>query len=1184
MFKRITVLILCALFVFGTVTLAAENQVIYYVSEKSETGGNGSFERPFKTLEEARNAVKKLKNRTGYPTNGVCIYIREGNYEPLSLTGADSGADNAPVTYSAYNGEKVVISGGGKLNFSDFKISSDERIRSEAKGKIYEYDLKENGISDYGSLGVTGHSQYYLSIWGWAPIEAGTANPTVLFDGEQMTLARYPNNGYMNISRVYEYGSVSDKNENPAAQMVGMKFSLNDDRVSSWANAAEPWIFGLWKYDWSDMTTPIVNIDKNLKTIETKYASPFSVDSGRPVYVYNLLEELDVPGEWFYDKNNGKIYIYPTNENKNAEIRLGFKNQTLLNISGAKNIVIDGISFIASRGSGVAITECENVKLVNCEVSNVSGNGIHVDNKNNTVSNCEVYNIGQRGIAVYGGSLTDFSGNIVSNNTVHDVGRFVKMLTPGIYISSVGAEIKNNTVYDCPQIGIIFSGNFNLIEGNNIHDVMLESTDGGAIYAGQRYEHWGNILRKNIISDIRYKSGGAYGIYLDDCLSGTKIEGNIISNIGGSGIFNHGGRSNEIIGNTIKNAAAGISYTGFMGSADPRTVWDFVDESAINDPVRRELLGERFYNIPNDDPVEPKYGIVKDNICVNVDEPLGISPGYRDITMRWIYENNELKIPETYYFKEDFESADIGTAAEKFGFSAENEAAVGVGKNDSKAMISDGGNIEFYPEIQDGITEIALNVSGGGISLCDSGGEIVSADLSGEEYSEIKYVIDTVGGYVDFYMGGELKKSIGNNTSKNLTIKSTAKEIDNIYVKKIIGQSVAEVFPKNNAKISMTGKISVKFQYAVNVKNIADCITIMENGTEIPVHTVSLQNDGKTINIKAKLKPNSNYNVIISKNTGSLSVDENMGKDYVFNFKTTEQNILYRENFEDFGDEKMPSAAELGFVSNNSGLYAEIGKKDGNTAIKMTSEALSEASFVNENIGSISYPKNVPIEITYDVYFENRTRCLQHFAALMAGIWVNNTSYGETFYYHNSWNNYHCIPNGSWYNIKYRIDPKEGEITYYVNNSEIWKRSGAVGVPEWLTLATTNIKNPLNCPAYTEGAEPLVIWFDNFEISAESIELKIKDENGGDVESLADKNGRILKAEVLFPNSMKDEYFSIIAVKNSKGQLQKIYKARSNEKIDVSIPEQNNEKYVIEVYAFKDLTDINPGAEKIVFE
>lgn len=648
MIKRILAILMCMLFVQSFTAFAAEDDsVTYFVSANAEESGDGSFESPFKTLDEAKAAVKKLKDGNAYPEKGVTVYLRGGQYKvphSFKLEEGDGGTETGPVTYSSYGNEQVTLVGGAEIDFSDFRISSDSRIRSEAAGKVYSYNLRDNDIEDYGELSVTGHSQYYLYTAGWATSDGGNPTPTVLFDEKTMTLARYPNEGYTYIEKVYDKGGFGDKNVDPDATMQGMSFSVTDSRVANWTTATDPWVFGYWFFDWSDMTTPVTSIDPDTRIVKTKYSTVFSVAENRPVYFYNMLEELDAPGEWFYDKRDGMFYIYPVNENKNAKIVLGFSNDPVIRIEGAEHVVIRGLTCKGTRSVGISV-DSNNVKILCCEVSDTSNNGINANGKNILIDGCNVYRIGQRGISINGGAIDDLSNNIVSNNIIHDVAQKTRMMMPGIICQGCGVTVRNNLVYNCPQIGINFSGCFNVIEYNHIHDVMQESTDGGAIYAGQRYEHWGNVLRGNVIHNVRYGLGGSYGIYLDDCLSGTTVTENVIYNIGGTGIFNQGGRSNTYTKNVIANSGAGISIVGFMGDNNPRTVWNFVSEEAINDPARRELLGEEFYNIPNDDPVNPKYNKTKDNLVFGCSTGLTVGTGFRPVTIDWMHENNDLEDP-----------------------------------------------------------------------------------------------------------------------------------------------------------------------------------------------------------------------------------------------------------------------------------------------------------------------------------------------------------------------------------------------------------------------------------------------------------------------------------------------------------------------------------------------------------
>ncbi len=88
-------------------------QQVFYVSPEGRNSGTGAVDKPFATLEKARETVK-LSDAEGEKK----VYLRGGTYylsDTFVLTSEDSGTADHPVTYQAYPGEEVIISGGTKL-------------------------------------------------------------------------------------------------------------------------------------------------------------------------------------------------------------------------------------------------------------------------------------------------------------------------------------------------------------------------------------------------------------------------------------------------------------------------------------------------------------------------------------------------------------------------------------------------------------------------------------------------------------------------------------------------------------------------------------------------------------------------------------------------------------------------------------------------------------------------------------------------------------------------------------------------------------------------------------------------------------------------------------------------------------------------------------------------------------
>jgi len=93
-----------------------------YVAPGGSDANTGSKTNPLATIVKARDKVRSLNS-----SEPVTVYLRGGTYEltrPVVFTPKDSGTAHAPVTYCAYPGEQVVISGGQKLRLQ-WKLGRD---------------------------------------------------------------------------------------------------------------------------------------------------------------------------------------------------------------------------------------------------------------------------------------------------------------------------------------------------------------------------------------------------------------------------------------------------------------------------------------------------------------------------------------------------------------------------------------------------------------------------------------------------------------------------------------------------------------------------------------------------------------------------------------------------------------------------------------------------------------------------------------------------------------------------------------------------------------------------------------------------------------------------------------------------------------------------------------------------
>ena len=217
-----------------------------------------------------------------------------------------------------------------------------------------------------------------------------------------------------------------------------------------------------------------------------------------------------------------------------------------------------------------------------------------------------------------------YANNIIENNIIKSYAKVYKCYTPAININGVGNVVSENEIYDAPHNAILLGGQMNLVELNYIHDVCLETSDSGAIYAGGTFSGQGNVIRYNYFENILRNALGYVNnaVYLDNMYSSAKVYGNIFYSCESAALLG-GGRANEFYNNIVIDCANSITV-------DARGTWsDSWKETAQNrvNSLKNEfpyynqgIWKEKFphlSNVEEDEPELPKYNKVYNNVYYN---------------------------------------------------------------------------------------------------------------------------------------------------------------------------------------------------------------------------------------------------------------------------------------------------------------------------------------------------------------------------------------------------------------------------------------------------------------------------------------------------------------------------------------------------------------------------------------
>jgi hypothetical protein len=489
--KNINVIIVAF---FSFCTLQAKT---IYVSTSGNDANAGTKDAPVQSFEKAQQLA-----RTQSKSESVEIIFADGVYY-LPNTITFKAADNkATVTYRALHEGKAIISGGSLLSL---------------KWQVYK-----NGIFVANIAGNPLIDQLYIN-------------------GIRQRMARFPNAvAGKNVFDTWElsHTAKADSANNP----------LDPKRIARWKNPQGGYLHAMHSMLWGDMHW-LIKGKKADGSLDLEGGWQNNRPSAmHPVYrmVENIFEELDAPGEWFYNATAHKLYFMPDSQTnlKTAKVEI-VRLKNLIEFNGTKanpvkNIRLQGFVFRQAartfmenkepllrsdwtvfRGGAVFFNGAEDCSVQDCEFDQVGGNTIFVNNYNRRIKiiGCYIHNSGASGVVFVGDPATVRSpifqyGNqnyktidrtpgpkgdnfpedcLVENCLITLTGRDEKQ-TAGIQISmSHKIRVNHCSIYDVPRAGInINEGTFggHIIENCDVFNTVLETGDHGSFNSWGRDRYW----------------------------------------------------------------------------------------------------------------------------------------------------------------------------------------------------------------------------------------------------------------------------------------------------------------------------------------------------------------------------------------------------------------------------------------------------------------------------------------------------------------------------------------------------------------------------------------------------------------------------------------------------------------------------------------------------------------------
>ncbi len=562
----------------------------FFVAPDGHDTHPGTRAEPFGTLEAVRDAIRALKRNGAFPEKGLTVWLRGGDYlrvQALELGPEDSGLPDGPVVWRGVNGETARLLGGRRLTDFDPVTNAAvlERLAPGARDHVRECDLRRLGLapSSLGDLHSRGFGRPRVP-----------AHSELFFDGRPMTLARWPNEGTFVTIAGFPANSAQGDEHGGQLGALADGFYYPGDQPRRWKDTGDLWVHGYWAWDWANSYERVASLDLDRHWVKT--APPhglYGFRKGQRFYFLNVLEELDEPGEWFLDRPNCVLYFWPpARQDASAPSAKGLKDtllsileQPLVRMRGVTNVTLRELVLEATRASAVEIREGAGDRVEGCVLRNVGNDGVVIEGgSDHGVIACDIFDTGDGGVTMSGGDRRTLApgGHFVENCEFARQGRWSKCYVPAIQMEGVGLRASHNLIHDHPHCAILFGGNDHLIEYNEIHHVALETGDVGAIYTGRDYTYRGNRILHNFIHHTGGVGMGSMGVYMDDCVSGTEIAGNVFYKVQRAA-FLGGGRDHRVINNVFVDCHPAVQLDG--RGLDTSPVW----RGMVDDTMRRSL-------------------------------------------------------------------------------------------------------------------------------------------------------------------------------------------------------------------------------------------------------------------------------------------------------------------------------------------------------------------------------------------------------------------------------------------------------------------------------------------------------------------------------------------------------------------------------------------------------------------
>ncbi len=533
------------------------------VSANGDDTAEGTLEAPLKTLKGAKEKLKALN----LPEEAsVTVWFREGTYTFFDTVAFDE-SDKSNVLYRSYPDEEVIFSGS-----------------KEIKGNWKETEI--NDVKAFVTdMPVKSDADYFRSLFK---------------DGVRLSRSNYPKTDVFKVAAEPNADEKIDSEWDPNFFVHSPVLYAHPEDLLDFTNQED--IDVKLMHFWCEDLLPVHSIDKTTGKITTTKPTAMKTRVDDNYILENVKEALSLPGEWYLDRSEEKLYYIPQDGDtlENTVVYAGL-NEQFFTINNAQSISFQGINFkntdwnhINGTHTGnpfeeshplyktikygaehpqaafevpaaIHITSSNGINFTDCNFENISYTAVKFEkaSKNCNITSCLFNEIGGNAVFIHGDFVVPATTQNINVTDCHisNYGRIFNNAIGILLTHAIDCDLTHNEIHDGWYTGVSVGWNWgytdNPTNNINISNNLIYNigngwlSDMGGIYTlGIQPD---TVISENIIHNVGCDEGkygyGGWGIYLDEGSSEILVEKNLVYDCSSQTFHQHYGKDNMIRNN-----------------------------------------------------------------------------------------------------------------------------------------------------------------------------------------------------------------------------------------------------------------------------------------------------------------------------------------------------------------------------------------------------------------------------------------------------------------------------------------------------------------------------------------------------------------------------------------------------------------------------------------------------------